>query len=319
MRAYAPPRARGGLSRSSPSAYHRPMDAKRTGSVKREWSVSEGDFPFEIVHIGEPANNMCAFHWHDYAELSYIQENRGRYEIEDRVYDVEKGDVVIINGIERHRVTYRGESPLYETVIHFDPRLIWFKDEPTMEFGYLKLFKRGRLAFDNRPKLDEETKAELGRLFGEITREYQGKKRFHELVIKAKLLNVIALLLRECVAESVDEGDYFAKRERMEKLRKILAFIDGNFREDLRLESVASRFRLNASYFSDYFRKNVGITFSEYLARIRVQEAVKLMTEKGASSTDAAYECGFNNAASFYSTFKKITGKNPGEYLRGED
>ena len=284
--------------------------------VKRECSVMEGGFPFEIVHIGEPANNMSAFHWHDYMELSYIEENEGCYEIEDRVYRVAKGDVVVINGIERHRVTFKGDRPLHETVIHFDPKLIWFKEDPTMEYGYLKLFKHDRLAFNNRPELGEETREKVGRLFGEITLEYQGKKLFNELLIKAKLLTVIALLLRECRAEAVDAGEFLSKRNQMDRLKRILAHIEGNFGGEMGLESTAAHFHFNASYFSDYFRKNVGITFSEYLARIRVREAIKLMTEKGLGSTDAAFECGFNNIASFYAAFKRVTGMNPGGYLR---
>jgi AraC-like DNA-binding protein len=292
------------------------MSEKKPDSIKREWSISGGDFPFEIVHVGEPANNMSTFHWHEYMELSYIQENEGRYEIEDRVYDVARGDVVIINDIERHRVTYKPDRPLYETVIHFDPKLIWFKDDPTMESGYLKLFKRGRLAFNNRPELDPATKGEIGRLFSEIIGEYQGGKRFHELLIRAKLLNVIALLLRECGTEALDEGAFLSRRNQMDRLKRILDYIEGNFDGGIGLESTAARFHFNASYFSDYFKKSVGITFSEFLARVRVREAIRLMTEEGASSTGAAYDCGFNNVASFYAAFKRVTGKNPGDYLR---
>jgi AraC-like DNA-binding protein len=259
---------------------------------------------------------MATFHWHDYMELSYIQENEGRYEIEDRVYEVAKGDVVIINNIERHRVTYRPERPLYETVIHFDPKLVWFRDDPTMEYGYLKLFRRNRIAFNNRPDLPEPAREEIGRLFTEITREYQEGKRFHKLLIKARLLTVIALLLRECKMEAVDDGAFLSKRNQIDRLRKILDFIEGNHKREIGLESTAAHFHFNGSYFSDYFRKNVGITFSEYLARIRVREAIALMTERNLGSAEAAYECGFKNIASFYAAFKRVTGMNPGDYLR---
>jgi AraC-like DNA-binding protein/quercetin dioxygenase-like cupin family protein len=292
------------------------MSDGKPESVKREWSVSDGDFLFEIVHIGEPANNMATFHWHDYMELSYIQENEGRYEIEDRTYQVAKGDVVIINNIERHRVTYEDDRPLYETVIHFDPKMIWFKEDPTMEYGFLKLFKHNRIAFNNRPELTEGTRGELGRLFAEITREYQEKRRFHKLLIKARLLTVIALLLRECPVEALEEGAFQSRQNQIDRLKRILAYIDANSASEIGLESTAAQFQFNASYFSDYFKKQVGITFTEYLARVRVHEAIKLMTENRASSTDAAYECGFNNTASFYAAFKRVTGTNPGDYLR---
>ena len=70
---------------------------------------------------------------------------------------------------------------------------------------------------------------------------------------------------------------------------------------------------MNASYFSEYFKKNIGVNFTEYLARIRIGEAVRLLSENRLNSIEIAFGCGFNNASSFYNAFKKITGTNPGK------
>ena len=84
-----------------------------TNIKKRESKLLEQPFPFEIIHIDEPANNMSMFHWHEFMEISYIQEGKGTYEIEEKVFGVAKGDFVIINNIERHKVTYHpGGTPL---------------------------------------------------------------------------------------------------------------------------------------------------------------------------------------------------------------
>jgi two-component system response regulator YesN len=73
---------------------------------------------------------------------------------------------------------------------------------------------------------------------------------------------------------------------------------------------------MNPSYFSEYFKKNLGINFSDYIAKLRINEAIRMLQENKLSITEIAYNCGFNNSSSFYNTFKKITGTNPGKYIK---
>jgi len=289
-----------------------------SASTKRIWKHSDDGFPFEVVHFGEPANNMATFHWHDYMELCYILENEGCYEIEDKTYSVRQGDILVINNIERHRVTFDPKRPLYEIVLHFDPSLIWFREDPSLDFGFLKLFHYNQVSFNNCPELDEATRSTIGVLFQEIAKEYQEKKKHYPLIIKAKLLSVIGLLLREGRSAEVDERELETKKDRLERLKRILAYIDLHHRDPLGLDAIAERFGLNPSYFSDFFRKNVGITFSEYLSHARVGTAVALLTQSSTRILDIAFESGFASSSSFYAAFKKVTGKSPRAYLDGK-
>lgn len=268
--------------------------------VKRLWKNVTSDFPFEVAHIDGPANNMDTFHWHDFMEVSYVKEGAGIYEIEDKVFPVVKGDVVIINNIEKHRVTYPPSQPLYETVIHFQPGLIWTDEDLSRDYQYLKLFRYNQALFNNRPGLGVETREEIRVLFSAIAREYAQKKPFYELMIKSRLLTVITLLLRDCGINPINDGDAVAKRNQIERLHLILQYIKENFKSELKLETAARRFYMNASYFSDFFKKNVGINFSDYLAKARVHEAIRLIGGPDSSMADIAYAVGFNNVTSFY-------------------
>lgn len=286
---------------------------------KRESNLKEKLFPFEMVHIGEPANNMDVFHWHDFMEISYIQDGNGIYEVEDKVFSVQKGDIVIVNNIERHRVTYNAEEPLYETVMHFEPRLIWSRENSPFDYNYLKLFLYNGTNFSNKPELSEKTKGNITSLISEIVEEYTHKKPYYELMIKSRLLTVITILIRQCDAKIDNACDFIAKRNNIDRLEKILRYINENFNKDISLEIVAHKFFMNASYFSDFFKKNIGVNFSEYLTRLRISEAIRLLNETGDNSTQIAFACGFNNTSSFYNAFKKITGMNPGEYKRSRE
>ena len=135
-------------------------------------------------------------------------------------------------------------------------------------------------------------------------------------MIKSKLLTTLTLLLRECNVDKINDQDFIIKRNNIGRLEKIIKFIDENYDKDLSLDSIAHKFYFNSSYFSYYFKKNIGINFTEYLAKVRIQEAMRLLDEDRSSTTDISFACGFKNITSFYNSFKKITGKSPSEYKR---
>jgi AraC-like DNA-binding protein len=283
--------------------------------VKRESPISSRPFPFELLHTDGPANNMRLFHWHDFMELSCVTRGTGRYEIEKKVFTVRAGDIVIINNIERHRVTYDPSDPLHETVMHFAPDLLCARDASGLDARYLRLFLYDGATFSNKPELHGRVRGELTRLVAEIRREYRDRRPWHELMIKAKLLTLVTCLMRECrVAETGDPRMLAVRKRNIARLERILAEVRKSFREQIHLDDIAKRFSMNPSYFSDYFRRNLGITFREYLAQARVQEALRLLGEDRMSTTEIAFACGFNTSAGFYAAFKKSTGLPPGEY-----
>lgn len=288
--------------------------------VKRASDINRRPFPFELLHATGPANNMGSFHWHDFMEISYVTRGTGRYEIEGKVFPVRAGDIVIINNVERHRVTYDPVNPLFETVIHFAPRLIWSPDKGSFDHRYLTLFDYEGASFSNIPRLAEGTRKAVARLVADMKREYLERPPGYELMIKAKLLAVIAHLIRESgVREEPDAEGGAARRRDIARLERILSFIQEHAAGRLGLADVSARFSMNPSYFSDYFHRNLGIRFSEHLAQIRVQEAVRLLNEGRMSSMEIALACGFGTAASYYRAFRRVTSMNPGEYLgRGQ-
>lgn len=283
---------------------------------KRESDFSEKPFPFEVVHVGEPASNMTTFHWHAFMEISFIRSGEGKYEIEDKVFHVKKGDIIIINNIEKHRVTYKPDNPLYETVIHFDSGLISSSEDGFWGTSYLNLFKYERTGFNNTPELDMDTKEEVQTLISGIEKEYFQKNKYYELMIKAKLLCLITVLLRHCNIQTINDFEIIAKRNQIERLERILNYINENYDKEISLALAAQKFYMNTSYFSDYFKKNIGINFTDYLAKVRINKAVRLLNDLSINSTEIAFSCGFNNVTSFYNTFKKIKGMSPGDFKK---
>ena len=289
------------------------MTTSDSYSFQRQSDLSRRPFPFEVVHAEGPVVSMEMFHWHDYLEISLVRRGSGVYEIEDRMFPVRPGDLVIVNGTERHRVRFEDSDPLYETSIHFDPRLLWSKGDLPFDFELARLFGKG-VGFVNLPSFDES--GVLYHLYAEIVEEYLRIAPFHEIVIQAKLLLFVAELLRAKATFSLGERQENRRRSNIERLERILAFLEANQQGELTLRSVAERFFMNPTYFSEYFKKNVGVGFAEYLARMRIETAIRKLAEGRSTLTEIALQCGFNSLSSFYGAFRRIVGMNPSAFLK---
>jgi AraC family L-rhamnose operon transcriptional activator RhaR len=71
---------------------------------------------------------------------------------------------------------------------------------------------------------------------------------------------------------------------------------------------------ISENYFSKLFKEVAGINFSEYVQKVRIDEACRLLRETDLKVLEVALRVGFNDLKFFYDVFKKITGKTPGDY-----
>jgi AraC-like DNA-binding protein/ligand-binding sensor protein len=91
-------------------------------------------------------------------------------------------------------------------------------------------------------------------------------------------------------------------------------FIEENQAEDLSLAAVARAVNTSTFYFCKMFKKATGLTFTEYLGRVRVEKAKSLLLSPHARVSEVAFEVGFQSLSQFNRVFKRIAGLSPTEY-----
>ena len=106
-----------------------------------------------------------------------------------------------------------------------------------------------------------------------------------------------------------------AKETKYEKatiaFKQLLEEINMRYR-DLTFEEAAAFMNMSPSYFSRYFRKTAGVTFSRQLNCVRTDEAVRMLQSKpDLSVTQVADACGFGTIRNFNRIFKELTGFAP--------
>ncbi|MGD0649962.1 MAG: helix-turn-helix domain-containing protein [Verrucomicrobiia bacterium] len=86
--------------------------------------------------------------------------------------------------------------------------------------------------------------------------------------------------------------------------------------EPLTLRAMAQRLHLNPCHFCRLFRKNTGLRFTEYVCRVRMEHAKRLLLRRSARIVDVAMNSGFGDVSYFNRMFKKCVGVTPTEYRR---
>jgi two-component system response regulator YesN len=79
---------------------------------------------------------------------------------------------------------------------------------------------------------------------------------------------------------------------------------------------MASLVALNASYFSRLFKKEMGVSFTDYLMRQRIERSVDLLTTTPLSFEEITWAVGLENVSYFHRMFKKLTGNTPRQARR---
>jgi AraC-like DNA-binding protein/ligand-binding sensor protein len=84
--------------------------------------------------------------------------------------------------------------------------------------------------------------------------------------------------------------------------------------DPLSLQEVARAVNMSAFYFCKSFKKATGLTFTDYLARLRVEKVKNLLLNPHKRVSEAAYEVGFQSLSQFNRVFRRIAGESPTVY-----
>ena len=91
-------------------------------------------------------------------------------------------------------------------------------------------------------------------------------------------------------------------------------FIAQHSSESISSGRVANELHLSRFYFCNLFKKNTGLTFTEYLSRLRVEHVKKLLLNPNMRVSEIAFQTGFQSLTHFNRIFRKVTGQSPTEY-----
>lgn len=258
---------------------------------------------FQLSHNRDPYFRTMEFHAHDFLELYYFLDGSVTYYIEDQVYDLCPGDLLIIPAGKMHRPVIANEHAAYERmVLWITPQYLQSIDSPAGdlqknlqkvgEHGYCVPFRGDETVF---------VTALLKKLL--YMQKNDTDPKFFAGAVELYLWTIFR-------SYGVIDTTH---RNETQVIPQVIRYITEHFSESLTLEDIAAEFFVSKSYLNRHFKAYTNSTVYAYIMALRLTHARRMLRE-GIPAVEAGRECGFSDYSTFYKAFKTQTGLSPQQF-----
>jgi AraC-like DNA-binding protein len=272
--------------------------------------ISPENYNLEIMYVfvAKYDNCICSYHKHDYLEIKYVLAGEAEYNIENKLYKVKKGDVIILNPGINHIERLIPEKDFSELVIGINNICIRNLDK-----GLL-------ISNDRYPVIKvKQFKEDFDVCIREILREQDLGLTGYTLMLKILIMKLVVILLREFTfLEAVSDSNqlFFESNDRAVIVKTINEYINENYMKDISLDKISKKTYLSPIYISKEFKDETGESPINHLIKFRLCIAVKLMEDDSISIKNIANMVGYHDAYYFSKLFKKYYKMSPTEYRK---
>ena len=125
-------------------------------------------------------------------------------------------------------------------------------------------------------------------------------------VIRSKLIEIIILTMRKNEESKPVSTEYICDR--------ILKYTAEHMSEKDILKNIGRELNFSVSYLSRRFKENMGMSFTDYVQKLRIDQSMCMLGNTNKKITEIAEFCGYSDMKFFNSIFKKYVGMTPREF-----
>ena len=242
----------------------------------------------EHVWVGKYRNLHNISHWHMEHELIACREGSAQVMLDDTMFNITQQQCIFCHSGCVHYISASPDSLLLVCLFNekmYDPITSPFTlENPVFEDRYGIL-----------PKLSE------------IRHELQNQPIFFECRTEAMIGEILVDVFR---GEPLRKAQWQFS-DVITRYKQLLNHIDLEY-EHITYRNAVQFMNMSDAYFSRYFKRQAGMTFSQYLNVVRIEKAVQLLDSAPTMKiTDVMLRCGFNTIRSFNRVFREVTGFTP--------
>lgn len=317
----------------------------RIGENRKELK-EHGNYAFP-VNVSEESiqayeRGVFLWHWHKEVELTWIMSGSMQYRVNNEIYEMQEGEALFGNSNAMHAGFQQGDQECHYLSITFHPRFLYGYEKSILQTKYVNFITENEQWSSLKLSDDVDWQRELISNIKEIYRlskkretgEYVEKNRRilakeekavydmnrkvdeycedYELQIQILLLQIWQKLY--LYFSSLPEQKRVPVKN-VERIRKILEFIQKNYDQDIGLDEIAEYVNICKSECCRFFKKHMNMTIFEYLLYLRIQNSLPML-ERDESITTIAGKVGFSSTAYYGQIFKRYMKCTPREYKK---
>jgi len=269
-----------------------------------------GNIPFHIQN--GLLNQDFPVHTHNFTELIIILGGQAVQRIDASDYPLQTGDVFVISGRTAH--SFRDCRDLSLCNIMFNDEILASAYQELKNLaGFQSLFVlepffRRQHEFRSRLVLDAENLIQVRRMIRLMQDESDHHPEDQGVVLKMHFLSLVASLAR------LYSGSSGPLARDLFYLAETVAAIESQYTQSLRIADLARQAHLSERHFTRIFTLNYQVSPIEYILRLRLQHARRLLANSDRTLTRIAADCGFYDLSAFSRMFKSRFALTPSEY-----
>ena len=249
-------------------------------------------FVFEVYHVEKKHSP----HKHDHYEFFYQLNGDSTQKVNNCMYNVEKGDFILIPPNTVHETDVSGTRILLQVSNKFLHEYFTPKSADLL----MKAFRNTHI----RP--EKESHDKIHALLFLMKKMYvDNDERLFELF--TELMNYLS---DAPILNKVETGI-------ADRIKSICTYVNTYYAEIDGTRTIAKEFYLSESYFCRSFKQIMNMSFSHYLTKVKLEHAAEMLINKKDSISAIAETCGFHSLAYFCNVFKKEYGLSPYRYKQG--
>lgn len=276
--------------------------------ASQEKNIMETDFPIKIFF--DEGRCGCQPHWHDEIEIIYIINGNVKAGVNSEEYMLTYGEILLISSGDVHYFLPVDNGK--RLVIQFSLSIF-----DSIGKNYVRpVFSNSLRASYKWPNF---VKKDIENQVNRLLEEYTNKKEGYKLELKARLYDIVVILLRNVPIENRSYEDDTRYRENLKRLDSVFQYVEDNYKSNITLQDVAKIAGFSIYHFARFFKNLTSITFLEYLNNFKITKSEwLLLNNKEMSITDVAISCGFGSIKTFNRVFKKINNCSPKDYRKNK-
>ncbi len=265
-----------------------------------------GDFKIRIFQ-----NKECEdypLHWHTDAEIIMPIENSYKVAVDEKTYELDARDMIIIPSGELHRMY--APTAGHRIIIQFDCNMLYSLN------GFNPAFNMFHPCVIVTPLTMPDVYDELSTLVLDIASEYFSALPLREASVYSLLIRFFTILGRDCISRS-DEASNMKTQKQLEYVNlffNVCNYINDHCTENIKLDDIANIAGFSKFHFARLFKQVMNISCYDYLISRRIMLAEKLLTNPDMSIMQVAMKSGFSSLATFNRLFKAKKCCTPTEY-----
>jgi AraC-like DNA-binding protein len=261
---------------------------------------------YAIAHLHKEEQTMD-MHIHDCYEIYYSISGGRQFLIDNRFYDINPGDLFIINQFESHYLTQINNMVHERIIISIYPDFL--KEISTIKTDLSYCFTDRNQVFNHRISLNKEQQYRFLYFIGKITTLNEfGSDILERVAFMEMMVMINSLFINNHSLEIAD-----ANFQYNQQVQEILTYINQHITDAITVEQLAEQFYISTSYICRIFKATTGTTINKYINARRITIAKSLLT-MGLGVSEVCEKCGFNDYSNFLKAFTKAVGISPKKY-----